>query len=98
MGFHCKLLFIASSTVILIWFCVAPSCGTLQPPVNGSGPCQVASATFTYCSASCNGNKVLFNATGLYSSRVWACENYEWTPSNAFPDCVGKGTKSVKLL
>jgi hypothetical protein len=84
--------------MILILFCVAPACGTLQHPVNGSGTCRT-SPTVTYCGpASCNGNKVLFNATGLYGARVWVCDqNYEWAPSNAFPDCVGKFDNSILL-
>lgn len=68
---------------------IAPVCGSLEAPVNGDAQCQ-AIPQFTYCTVSCKGSKVLFNATGRYSSRVWTCEGYKWSPSKTLPDCVGK--------
>ncbi|CAB3982448.1 sushi, von Willebrand factor type A, EGF and pentraxin domain-containing 1-like [Paramuricea clavata] len=65
----------------------APVCGSLEAPVNGDAQCH-AGILFTHCLVSCKGSKVLFNATGLYDSRVWLCEGYKWSPSKTLPDCV----------
>ena len=74
--------------------CSAPVCRDLAAPLDGKTNCQTISFPrykYIYCSVNCDNSKVLFNATGKYGVRGWECgEGAQWTPTEVYPDCVGR--------